>query len=79
MCSLLSDAVERSVVVEAKVTGVDDVVGSCVAGEFVQGSEIAYSITSASIPSSCITPEAHLARRRYRELWRHRPGPCDLG
>lgn len=34
--SLLSDAVERGVVVETKVTGVNDVVGSRVACEFVQ-------------------------------------------
>lgn len=34
--SLLSDAIEGSVVVETKVTGVNDVVGSRVACEFVQ-------------------------------------------
>jgi hypothetical protein len=77
--SLLSDAIKRGVVVEAKVTGVNDVVGSCVACEFVQGSEIAYLIRSVSLPSSSIALSAHLARRRYRELWRHQPGPRDLG
>lgn len=48
--SLLSNAVERGVVVEAKVTSVNDVVGSCVACEFVQRSKIACPITSMSFP-----------------------------
>jgi hypothetical protein len=78
--SLLSDAIKRGIVVEAKVTGVNDVVGSCVACEFVQGSEIACLICSVSVPSSSsVALSAHLARRRYRGLWRRQPGPRDLG
>ena len=50
--SLLSNAVERRVVVETEVASVDDVVGSCVACEFVQRSKVACPVASVSFPPS---------------------------
>lgn len=42
---LVGDAVERAVVVEAKVAGVDDVVGAGVGGELVQRLQVSCSVS----------------------------------
>lgn len=46
---LFCDAVERGIIVEAKVTGVDDVVGFCLTGEVVQGPEVAFIVAMFSL------------------------------
>lgn len=48
---LFCNALERGVVVEAKVTGVDDEVSSCLTGELIQGTEVACVVTLVSANS----------------------------
>lgn len=50
---LFSDAVERSVVVEAKVTGMDDILGIGLSREVVQLAQVSADI--------CYTQDAHIA------------------
>ena len=76
--SLLGDAIEGGVVVETKVTGVNDVVGSCGACEFIQRSKIAWLIRSASLSSRssarvCSPRTSAIHRTLAPPAWTTRP------
>ncbi len=63
--SLLHDSVERGVIVEAKVTGVNNVVGACLLGQLVERSQVSCDrgdrLSATVLPFVCSPKEGFKA------------------